>query len=138
MTLERRTPLKRTGGPKVNPAKARDWQDRSRQPIPKTSTKGAQRKRAAAEAGQRAKERDGRCIAAELVPELRCWGPLDPQHVIPRSTAPELVSDLANIVACCRGHHDWIGGNPEAARLLGLHGHAGDDLDELAARRKAL
>lgn len=135
MSLERRTPLKRTGGPKANPAKVRDWQDRSRRSLPASSTKGRARAAAAAEAGRRAKDRDGGCLVAAMVPEVRCWGPLDPQHVIPRSIRRDLAADERNIIGCCRGHHEWIEHQPEAARLLGVHGHDGDDLDELQARR---
>lgn len=132
---DRRAPLKRTGGPKRNPEANRAWQDRSRKSLPARSTKGAARQAEATAAGARAKARDGGCVARALVPDVRCWGPLDPQHVIPRSTAPELVADEANIVGCCRGHHQWIESEPIKARKLGLHGHAGDDLDELARRR---
>jgi len=135
VTLERRTPLKRTGGPKANPATTRAWQDRSRRPLPPSSAKGRARARDAAEAGRRAKARDGGCVAAALVPDLRCWGPLDPQHVIPRGVRPDLADDDLNIIGCCRAHHRYIDDHPERARELGLHGRDGDDLEELRLRR---
>lgn len=90
---------------------------------------------AVAEACRTALERDGGCLAAPLVPEVRCWGKLDPQHVIPQGVRRDLAADPENIVGCCRGHHEWIGDHPEAARALGLHGHDGDDLGELKRRR---
>jgi hypothetical protein len=68
-------------------------------------------------------ERDGHaCQAAALVPSVACWGPLDPQHVIPRSAwaGGRLVAD--NVLSVCRGHHEWIGANKTAAADLGLHG----------------
>lgn len=135
MSLERRKPLKRTGGPKADPAATRAWHDRSRKPLPANSAKGRARAREAADAGRRAKARDGGCVAAALVPELRCWGPLDPQHVIPRGVRRDLAADDRNIIGCCRGHHEWIEANKARARELGLHGHDGDDLDALAKAR---
>ena len=89
-----------------------------------------------AEACGAAIERDGgRCQARLLVPEIRCGGKLDPQHVIPQGVRKDLAAEPANIVGCCRRHHDWIGDHPIDARALGLHGHSGDDLAELAQRR---
>lgn len=143
MTLERRERLR------ANPETTRAWQrrsqdaararerDRPRPALPAASTKGAARARAAAEAGRVAKARDGGCVAAALVPELGCWGPLDPQHVIPRGVRRDLAAEPANIIGCCRGHHEWIEANKARARKLGLHGHDGDDLDDLAARRRS-
>lgn len=81
------------------------------------------------EACDAAKARDRyRCQAEKrgIVREVRCWGPLDPQHIIPRGVRPDLADDVDNIVALCRGHHDWVGANLTEARALGLHGYAGD------------
>lgn len=63
-----------------------------------------------------------RCQAAALVPEVACWGPLDPQHVIPRSAwrGGRLVA--SNVLAVCRGHHEWVGREKRRAAVLGLHG----------------
>lgn len=68
-------------------------------------------------------ERDGHtCQAAALVPDVACGGPLDPQHVIPRSAwaGGRLVAE--NVLCVCRRHHDWIGSQKQAAADLGLHG----------------
>lgn len=89
----------------------------------------AERDEAIRDACEAAKARDRyRCQAERrgIIREVRCWGPLDPQHIIPRSTRPDLADDVTNIVALCRGHHEWVGANPEEARELGLHGYAGD------------
>lgn len=134
--LERRTPMKRTAGPKADPAATRAWQDRSRKPLPESSPRGRERRARATAAGKVAKARDGGCIVAAMVPEVECWGPLDPQHVIPRGVRPSLADDPANIVAACRGHHQWIEEHPVEARAMGVHGHDGDDLEELAERRR--
>lgn len=100
------------------------------------SPRKADRYAAIAAACGEAIERDGHaCQARLLVPEIRCGGKLDPQHVIPQGVRKDLAAEPRNIVACCRRHHDWIGDHPEAARALGLHGFSGDDLEELAERR---
>lgn len=94
-----------------------------RTPLEREST--TRRRERAAYAAMRAEvfARDGHaCQAADLVPHVRCWGPLDPQHVIPLSAwrGGRLVA--RNVKAVCRGHHEWIGAQPLAAAALGLHG----------------
>lgn len=136
MTLERRTPMPRGKGPKADPAKVREWQRASRKSLPASSPGGRRRQAAATKAGAQAKARDRGCVVEAMLPAIPCWGPLDPQHVIPRSTAPELAAEPANIIGCCRGHHEWLEAHPRHARRLGIHGHAGDDLAVLAERRR--
>lgn len=121
----------RDEGAKTGSAPARGAPLRSRSRKPSRVAHFA----AVADACRTALERDGGCLAAVLVPEVRCWGKLDPQHVIPQGVRRDLAADPENIVGCCRGHHEWIGDHPEAARALGLHGHDGDDLGELRRRR---
>lgn len=90
------------------------------------------------EAGEAAKARDRyRCTAEGILPGP-CGGPLDPQHVIPRSVRPDLADDVDNIVAVCRRHHDHIDAHNAVARELGYHGHSTDDLEELRRRRLAV
>lgn len=98
----------------------------------------AQRREVVAEA--RARDR-GRCRLDELVgvavidPEQpfavvvgvvpdRCWGPLDAHEIIPRSVWRDGDLDVDNVAMLCRAHHDWVGDNPNAAELLGLHGRS--------------
>lgn len=97
------------------------------------SAKGAERRARIAEAGEEAKRRDGyRCRGLGLIPgHSRCWGPLDPQHVIPRGVRPDLADDPRVIVALCRGAHEWVGDHPAEARVLGLHAHDGDPITRL-------
>lgn len=65
--------------------------------------------------------RDGaRCAAAELVPDVKCWGPLDPDEVCPRSAYPGGHLDPENVQLLCRMHHDWKHAHPDQARQLGL------------------
>lgn len=70
--------------------------------------------------------RDGGCVARELVPEVRCWGPLDADERIPRSLYPGGHLDLDNVQILCRAHHDWKGLHFPEARELGLAGGASD------------
>lgn len=70
--------------------------------------------------------RDGhRCRARDLVPQVRCRGPLDPHEIIPRSAWAAGYLVLANIVSLCRAHHDWTEehrGKDGEAHRIGLHG----------------
>jgi len=69
-------------------------------------------------------ERDGwRCQAAELVPSVRCGGPLDAHEVLSRGRGGSIY-DAANIVSICRMHHRWVGEHPDAANALGLWHHS--------------
>lgn len=68
-------------------------------------------------------ERDGHtCQAAALVPDVACGGPLDPQHVIPRSAWAGGRLVAANVLCVCRRHHEFIDDQPALAADLGLHG----------------
>jgi 5-methylcytosine-specific restriction endonuclease McrA len=132
-----------------DPEKVRAWQQRSRtnlartplvaarKAIPPRSPRKVERWKAVADASVAALVRDGyRCQAAGLL-SGDCAGPLEAHHIVPRSTAPELRDVEANIIALCSWtHHPWVGDHPAEARRLGLHGHAGDDLGELARRRQ--
>lgn len=63
----------------------------------------------------------GICQAAHLVPQVACYGPLDPHHIAKRSTTPEARVDPENVVWVCRRHHYWIDVNQLEAHGLGLH-----------------
>jgi hypothetical protein len=63
----------------------------------------------------------GICQAAHLVPQVACWGPLDPHHIAKRSTTPQARLDPDNIVWLCRRHHDMVDLDQLAAQRLGLH-----------------
>jgi hypothetical protein len=62
--------------------------------------------------------RDQDCRARRLVPELRCWGRLDPHHTLRKSQGGEDTVD--NLITLCRAHHDWVHGNPTTSLELGL------------------
>lgn len=71
----------------------------------------------------------GRCTFAEHVyaagmgtvhyPD--CGGGIELHHIAPRSVAPHLVEDPANLVALCHTHHAWVTDHPKDAHALGLH-----------------
>ena len=62
----------------------------------------------------------GRCQAAQIVPEIDCWGPLDVDEVIGRGVKPGGHLDESNTQALCRAHHGWKHENPAEARRRGL------------------
>ena len=65
--------------------------------------------------------RDGaHCKAALLVPEVRCWGPLDADEYDPRAQRPGGHLDPANVQLLCRAHHDWKDAEPVEAARRGL------------------
>jgi 5-methylcytosine-specific restriction endonuclease McrA len=62
----------------------------------------------------------GECQARTLVPEVRCWGPMDVDEICPRSACPGGHLDVDNCQVLCRGHHDWKHAHPIEAAALGL------------------
>jgi hypothetical protein len=62
--------------------------------------------------------RDGGCVAPSMIPAVKCWGRLDPHHVLRRSQGGPDTPE--NLVTLCRAHHDWVHTNPKHARELGL------------------
>lgn len=62
--------------------------------------------------------RDRGCVGARLVPSIKCWGPLDPHHILRRSQGG--TNDADNLVTLCRAHHDWVHAHPVTANELGL------------------
>lgn len=65
--------------------------------------------------------RDGyRCKAELLVPEVKCWGPLDPDEYDQRGVRPGGHLDPANIQMLCRAHHGWKTENEVEAARRGL------------------
>lgn len=73
-------------------------------------------------ARQKVFERDrGTCQAANVWPEIECWGVRDPHHVWPQGVYPERRCDPDAQIVLCRGHHDAVHfGDPIRARQLGL------------------
>ena len=84
---------------------------------PKRKAEESERASVVAAAMERA---GGRCEAAVLVPEVACWGVLDPDEVVPRGVYPKGHLDLDNVRMHCRGHHDWKHAHPVEAVERGL------------------
>ena len=59
----------------------------------------------------------GGCVGRHVGFPGECWGPLDPDHVRP-SGGVGMKSDTEpwNLVALCRGHHDWKTVHPAEGR----------------------
>lgn len=62
--------------------------------------------------------RDGDCRGRALIPEVKCWGRLDPHHVLRRSQGGK--DEASNLVTLCRSHHDWVHAHPADSKRLGL------------------
>lgn len=101
--MERRTPLRRTG--RLKPVS-----DRRRAEGP---ARDAVRARTLSRAGWK-------CQAAEIVPEIECWGPLDTDERKSRGVNPGGHLDDSNTQALCRAHHTWRTDEPEEAWKRGL------------------
>lgn len=52
------------------------------------------------------------------MPEVRCFGRLDPHHVLRRSQGGQDTPD--NLVTLCRAHHDQVHRQVARALILGL------------------
>lgn len=62
--------------------------------------------------------RDGGCRGRALLPDVPCWGRLDPHHVLRRSQGG--LDEASNLVTLCRSHHDWVHAHPAESKRLGL------------------
>lgn len=65
--------------------------------------------------------RDGGCVARTMIPEVRCFGRIDPHHQLMRSQGGK--DSLDNLIAVCRSHHDWIHGHPARSYEMDLLRH---------------
>ena len=63
--------------------------------------------------------RDGGCVAIHLVPQVKCWGPLDVDEIKPKGIGGDWL-DPDNCQVLCRAHHDWKHQNILEAKELGL------------------
>lgn len=119
--IERRQPLKRGEPPRRStPEKLREWERRSRKPLPRQSVKRRREALARAEVAVAARQRDGGCVARTLVPDVACAGRLDPHERISRARWPGGHLVLDNVVTLCRAHHDWAHVHEQAAIDVGI------------------
>lgn len=124
MTLERRTPLRRTGGPKRSGR------------VRVVSSKRA------AESDDRRDVRmalfvrdQGRCALAGVTDAGRCVGPWSAHHVVKAWKRPPYTLDV--LVTLCTGHNEWVENEPTRAHSLGLVVREGETLADAADRRRA-
>ena len=69
-------------------------------------------------------ERDKRqCQAKDLVPEVRCWGPLAVHEVKPRGRGGDWLS-VDEGITLCAAHHQWVHEHSLKAEELGLLKHS--------------
>lgn len=62
--------------------------------------------------------RDLGCVARDTVRDIRCFGRIDPHHILPRSRGgKDTLDDLASL---CRAHHEWVHAHPAQSYELGL------------------
>lgn len=112
--FKRRSSLSKTGGA-----------PRQRTPIPPRSVQRVAQDRERSRLRCQAEE-DGHltCQAAGPIarahPELRrCWGPLDWHEPLSRGRGGSITDPANRMWACC-GHHSWLTGHPAEAEALGL------------------
>ena len=56
--------------------------------------------------------RDGDCVMKNMV-GLRCWGRLDPHHVVQKGMGGTKRPDTADdLITLCRIHHDYVHAHP--------------------------
>ena len=111
MSAMQRTPLKkrRTGKPRrvLQVCAIRGCKRRADQAMCKTHAK----LRADQAWSRYIRARDGRCMAAEAFPEIRCAGSLQAMHLISRRYAATRYA-LWNGRAGCAAHHRWLTDRP--------------------------
>jgi 5-methylcytosine-specific restriction endonuclease McrA len=108
----RKTPLKRSAPLKQSSAPSAGETSLRRSPIKRRANGVDPTVRDAVFA------RDRGCVGFRLVPEARCWGPLDPHHVLRRSQGG--LDTLDNLVTLCRACHSWVHEHPAASIERGL------------------
>ena len=116
--------MKRSTGLRSDPEKTFAWRRRSRKPLPVVSARRKAEKPVRDAVRAAVLERDGGCVAANLLPLVACRLPLDVHEVIPRSAWSHGYLVESNAVALCRAHHDYVGTHQSEAHALGLHGYS--------------
>jgi len=62
--------------------------------------------------------RDRGCVARTLMPEITCWGRLDPHHILRRSQGGP--DEATNLITLCRAHHSAVHEQVARSITLGL------------------
>lgn len=136
--------MKRTGIKRSSPDKIREWQRKSRRPIPRQSAKRAATNTARAAVRHFAIDRDRGCVAEGIdsVPHGRigdrAW--LDVHELAGGSRRHETFLLVEWTICLCPLTHDWVTEHPLAAERRGLRlpSYADDGLLEEAALLRSL
>lgn len=65
------------------------------------------------------------CAGAQLVPDVKCRGSLDPHEPLTRARGGS-ITDPSNLMWLCRAHHDFAHAFPDAAYEVGMLRHSWD------------
>lgn len=108
MTLERKTPMKRTE------------MKRGTKPIPARSAKRVKedRERSKVVAGIRERVGDDVCELAPII-GTPCFGPIHGHELLPRGRGGS-ITDEKNIMMACNGHNGWASTHTKEAEALGI------------------
>jgi 5-methylcytosine-specific restriction endonuclease McrA len=114
--------VKRSAINRSDPEVIREWQQRSRQRLPRQSVKAKRAGQAKPPIRNAVFERDGyRCVLAGIagtggLPE--CWGRLTPHHL--KKAGQGGAYSTENLVTLCVRHNDDVEDQPNLYRALGL------------------
>lgn len=61
-----------------------------------------------------------RCRGRNAVPDVACWGDLQPHELIRRAQWPGGIFVVDNVILLCEAHHRWTHAEPDAACAAGL------------------
>ena len=112
--------MKRSELTRHTPLRARTPWRPVRRPLPRESVKHRRQRRQRAVVVAEVLERDGRCVAAELVPSIACSGALVVHEPPQRSVVPGSHLRAELCVAVCDAHHRWAHDHIAEAREVGL------------------
>lgn len=112
--------MKRSKPLRANPATTRAWKDRSRQPLPRASTKTRSRWMVDRQIRGEVEHRDGGCIVRFVTGHQHgtCFGPPTFHH-LRKASAGGIVSH-GNGVCLCAGHNTRVEDHPAWAKRIGL------------------
>lgn len=131
-----RKPLRRGKRLRADPTKQREWERRSRKPLPRQSGKRLARAEVEREVRLAVWARDGGCLLADgREPWGRCWGPRTFHHLQKASQGGPYTEE--NGVCLCLGHNAAQEDHPYESRAIGLTVTKLIDHDEARRRRIA-
>ena len=128
---------------KTDPAKLREWQQRSRKRLPRESAKRKAERAKHPEIREAVFQRDGGCMLAWLKRDHVCSGARMTPHHLRKASAQKGGYTEENLVTLCAGANSYVEDFPDEAHALGLVIRSGEPstmpllLRQLAALRNA-